>query len=103
MWGVWRKYQKINSCVQSNPGCRQAKRHLWQGFLHGEANLFLTIRLRGREAAMLESSMLDDANFDPTQRDLLQITWRMLEAINTGDAGTYASLSAPDLSCYEDV
>jgi len=47
--------------------------------------------------------MLDDAGFDPTQRELLEITWRMLEAINTGDANTYASLSSADLSCYEDV
>ena len=27
----------------------------------------------------------------------------MLEAIHTGDADTYAELSTPDLSCYEDV
>jgi calcium/calmodulin-dependent protein kinase (CaM kinase) II len=47
--------------------------------------------------------MMDDAKLDETQRELLQITWRMLEAINTGDANTYAELSSSDLSCYEDV
>jgi calcium/calmodulin-dependent protein kinase (CaM kinase) II len=52
---------------------------------------------------MVETALVEDAKFDETQRELLEITWRMLEAINTGDAGTYASVSAPDLSCYEDV
>lgn len=52
---------------------------------------------------MMETALLDDARFDPTQRELLEIAWRMLHAIHTGDASTYAALSMPDLSCYEDV
>jgi ketosteroid isomerase-like protein len=52
---------------------------------------------------MVEAALLDDARFDPTQRELLQISWRMLHAIHTGDAHAYAELSMPDLSCYEDV
>jgi hypothetical protein len=52
---------------------------------------------------MMEAALLDDGRFDVTQRELLEITWRMLHAIHTGDAGTYAALSMPDLSCYEDV
>ena len=52
---------------------------------------------------MIEAALLDDAHFDDTQRELLQISWRMLHAIHTGDAQTYAEFSAPDLSCYEDV
>jgi calcium/calmodulin-dependent protein kinase (CaM kinase) II len=52
---------------------------------------------------MIEAALLDDAGFDATQRELLEIAWRMLHAIHTGDAGTYAALSMPDLSCYEDV
>ena len=52
---------------------------------------------------MVESALLDDARFDETQRELLEISWRMLHAIHTGDSNTYAALSLPDLSCYEDV
>ena len=52
---------------------------------------------------MMENALLDDVRFDPTQRELLDISWRMLHAIHTGDANTYAALSMPDLSCYEDV
>jgi ketosteroid isomerase-like protein len=52
---------------------------------------------------MVESALIEDARLDETQRELLQIAWRMLDAIHTGDAGTYAQLSMPDLSCYEDV
>ena len=52
---------------------------------------------------MIEAALLDDARFDATQRELLQISWRMLHAIHTGDTQTYAELSTPDLSCYEDV
>jgi calcium/calmodulin-dependent protein kinase (CaM kinase) II len=36
-----------------------------------------------------------------TERELLEITHRMLAAIHAGDIETYRSLSAPDLSCYE--
>ncbi|HZP85003.1 MAG TPA: nuclear transport factor 2 family protein [Chthonomonadaceae bacterium] len=52
---------------------------------------------------MYEPALSDDARFDATQRELLDITWRMLDAIHTGDAETYARLSTEDLSCYEDV
>lgn len=52
---------------------------------------------------MIEQAMLDDARFDATQRELLMLTDRLLGAIATGDATTYASLCAPELSCYEDV
>ncbi len=52
---------------------------------------------------MVENALLDDARFDPTQRELLQITWQMLEAIHNGSPDTYRRLCAPDLSCYEDV
>lgn len=40
---------------------------------------------------------------DTIQQELLQITRRMLEAIHSGDAVTYAKLTSPDLSCFEDV
>src|SRR5438067_10903465 len=52
---------------------------------------------------MYESALIETARLDPTQQELLEITWRMLNAIHTGDAATYAELSTPDLSCYEDV
>ena len=52
---------------------------------------------------MFEAALAEAARLDPTQRELLEITWRMLEAIHTGDAETYAALSSPDLSCFEDV
>ena len=40
---------------------------------------------------MIEPSLLDDARFDTVQRELLDITWQMLNAIHTGDAATYAA------------
>jgi len=52
---------------------------------------------------MIETALLDDARLDATQRELLDITWEMLHAIDTGDADRYAALSMPDLSCFEDV
>lgn len=52
---------------------------------------------------MIESALLDSAGFDPTQRELLETAWKMLDAIHTGDAITYGKLCAPDLTCYEDV
>lgn len=52
---------------------------------------------------MIETILLDGARLDPVQRELLDITWRMLEAIGTGDAAAYAALSSPELSCFEDV
>jgi ketosteroid isomerase-like protein len=52
---------------------------------------------------MYEPALSDAARFDATQSELLDITWRMLDAIHTGDAETYARLSTEDLSCYEDV
>jgi hypothetical protein len=52
---------------------------------------------------MIEASLLDESHWSETQRELLHISWRMLNAIHTGDSQTYAELSTPDLSCYEDV
>lgn len=52
---------------------------------------------------MMEAALLAETRFDETQRELLQITWQMLHAIDTGDAHKYAELSMPDLSCFEDV
>lgn len=52
---------------------------------------------------MIEPAIFEISGLDATQRELLEITWRMLEAIHTGDADTYAQLSMGDLSCYEDV
>src|SRR5258708_29619961 len=52
---------------------------------------------------MYEAALMEEARLDAIQRELLDITWQMLEAIHTGDADTYARLSTPDLSCYEDV
>ena len=51
----------------------------------------------------MEPALLESARFDPVQRELLDITWRMLDAIHTGDADTYGALCTPDLTCYEDV
>lgn len=52
---------------------------------------------------MIETAVVEAANLDAAQRELLEITWRMLNAIHTGDAKTYAELSTDDLSCFEDV
>ncbi len=52
---------------------------------------------------MVEPSIVEAARMDATERELLEITWRMLDAIHTGDADTYAELSSPDLTCFEDV
>ncbi len=52
---------------------------------------------------MIEASVMDMAGFDDNQRKLLQITWKMLNAIETGDSDTYAALCMDDLTCYEDV
>lgn len=52
---------------------------------------------------MVEKSIADSAGFDSGQRTLLEITWRLLDAIHRGDADTYAALTTPDLSCFEDV
>ncbi len=52
---------------------------------------------------MYESELLDDARLDDVQRELLEITWQMLDAIHTGDADAYARHTAAELSCYEDV
>jgi ketosteroid isomerase-like protein len=52
---------------------------------------------------MIESAIVEAARLDSTQRELLEITWQMLNAIHTGDATTYATLSTEDLSCFEDV
>ena len=52
---------------------------------------------------MIETALLEAAHFDATQRELLDITHRMLHAIHTGDATTYGELCTPDLTCFEDV
>ena len=52
---------------------------------------------------MYEPAMMEDLKLVPAQRELLEITWRMLEAIHTGDWKTYEDYTADDLSCYEDV
>ncbi len=52
---------------------------------------------------MYETALLDEANFDATQRELIAVTWQMLNAIHTGDSTTYAEHCLPDLSCFEDV
>jgi ketosteroid isomerase-like protein len=52
---------------------------------------------------MYEPALAEMAHLDAAQRELLEITWRMLNAIHTGDAATYAALSTEDLSCFEDV
>lgn len=52
---------------------------------------------------MYEPALAAMAHLDETQRELLEITWRMLHAIHTGDAAAYADLSTADLSCFEDV
>ncbi len=52
---------------------------------------------------MIEPALIEDARLDAIQRELLEIAWRMLDAIHTGDADTYAALCTNDLSCFEDV
>ena len=50
---------------------------------------------------MIEKSIL--VGFDAVQQELLQLTWDLINAIQTGDVDTYALLTSDDLSCYEDV
>lgn len=52
---------------------------------------------------MIEPSVLSAYKADTAERELIEITWRMLHSIHTGDVHTYAELSCDDLSCYEDV
>jgi ketosteroid isomerase-like protein len=52
---------------------------------------------------MYETALMQDARLDATQQELLRITWRMLNAIHSGDAETYSHLCTDDLSCFEDV
>ncbi len=52
---------------------------------------------------MYEKSLEDDARLDAVQRELLAITWRMLDAIHTGNAEIYGEMCTEDLSCFEDV
>lgn len=52
---------------------------------------------------MVETALIEDARFDATQKELLETTWELLNAIHSGDFETYARLSTNDLSCYEDV
>ncbi len=41
------------------------------------------------------------ARMAPVERELLELTHRILTAIHSGDIDTYRDLSVPDLSCYE--
>ncbi len=50
---------------------------------------------------VLEKSVL--AGFDADQQELLQLTWTLINAIQTGDTEVYALLTSDELSCYEDV
>ena len=52
---------------------------------------------------MYEPALEEEARLAPVQRELLAITWRMLDAIHTGHAEVYADLCTEDLSCFEDV
>ncbi|MCW3096708.1 MAG: Calcium/calmodulin dependent protein kinase Association [Chthonomonadaceae bacterium] len=52
---------------------------------------------------MYEKALEEEARLDAVQRELLAITWRMLDAIHTGNADLYAELCTEDLSCFEDV
>jgi len=45
--------------------------------------------------------MPDERSIDSTQSEVLDITARMLRAIHSGDAETYRSLCASELSCFE--
>ncbi|HEV2474816.1 MAG TPA: hypothetical protein VGS41_19215, partial [Chthonomonadales bacterium] len=40
---------------------------------------------------------------DTAGTELLKLVGRILDAIHSGDVDTYAALSLPDLSCFEDV
>jgi len=41
------------------------------------------------------------ARLSPSERELLDLTHRILEAIHAGDLDTYRASCLPDLSCYE--
>jgi hypothetical protein len=55
------------------------------------------------EAGGYDRALAEDARLDETQQELLNLTWRMLNAIHTGDANVYADASSEELSCFEDV
>src|ERR1044071_7242889 len=40
---------------------------------------------------------------DPVNRQLLAITYQILESIHIGDADTYARHCSPDLTCFEEL
>jgi hypothetical protein len=42
------------------------------------------------EAGGYDRALAEDARLDETQQELLNLTWRMLNAIHTGDANVYA-------------
>ena len=46
---------------------------------------------------------MNEQKLDDAQRELLEITWKMLEAIHVGDWKTYSDYTSEELSCYEDV
>lgn len=52
---------------------------------------------------MLDPAALESIGSDEKARELLQITWKILDAIHNGDAKIYAFYSSPELSCFEDV
>ena len=52
---------------------------------------------------MYEPRLIEEQKLNESQKELLEITWKMLEAIHTGDWKTYADYTAEELSCYEDV
>lgn len=52
---------------------------------------------------MYEQALEEEAKLDTVQRELLALTWRMLDAIHTGGADLYAEMCTADLSCFEDV
>jgi ketosteroid isomerase-like protein len=50
---------------------------------------------------MLETGVLDALGFTAEQRDLLEVVWHMLYAIDHGDVSAYEAACTPDLTCFE--
>ena len=46
-----------------------------------------------KENSVIEEALLEESHLSETQRELLYISWRMLNAIHTGDAETYSGTS----------
>ena len=51
----------------------------------------------------MELALIELYKLSNEQQSLIEITEKMLNAINSGDSRTYADLCSPDLTCYEDV